>query len=351
MPPPWDPDEGETEETRILARPEDEPTRVEPPPPAAHTVVEEEPVETPAPGRGRELWPWLLLLLGLVAALLAALWWFSQDDDEPPAATLVSVPSVVRLEVNDAQRVLAEQGFRVEVLRQATDEAPEGIVFAQDPEAGTEVREGSIVRITASVGPASATVPDVLGMAQAEAVRALEDAGLRANPVQVPSERPEGTVVAQSPQAGAEVEGDSVVRLNVSGGPGPVAVPDVTGLPAADAVSRLEAAGLRAETGEVESDEPRGAVVAQEPVAGVEVERGSSVRLDVSAGPAPVAVPDVVGLPEDEATTQIEDLGFRVRVVEETAPDPAQVGTVLRQVPPAGREAPAGTQVTIVVGN
>ena len=231
MPPPWDPDEGETEETRILGRPEDEPTRVEPPPPAASTVVEEEPVEAPPPGRGRELWPWLLLGLGLVAALLAALWWFSQDDDEPPAAALVSVPSVVRLEVNDAQRVLEEQGFRVEVLRQASDEAPKDIVFAQDPEAGTEAPEGSTVRITASVGPASATVPDVVGLAQAEAVRALEDAGLRANPVRVPSERPEGTVVAQSPQAGAEVEGDSVVRLNVSGGPGPVAVPDVTGLP------------------------------------------------------------------------------------------------------------------------
>ena len=350
MPPPWDPDEGETEETRILGRPEDEPTRVEPPPPAARTVVEEEPVEAPPPGRGRELWPWLLLLLGLVAALLAALWWFSQDDDEPPAAALVSVPSVVRLEVNDAQRVLEEQGFVVEVLRQASDEAPKGIVFAQDPEAGTEAPEGSTVRITASVGPASATVPDVVGLAQAEAVRALEDAGLRANPVRVPSERPEGTVVAQSPQAGAEVEGDSVVRLNVSGGPGPVAVPDVTGLRAADAVSRLEAAGLRAETGEVESDEPRGTVVAQEPAAGVEVERGSSVRARRVRGAGAGGRTRRRRSSEDEATTQLEELGFRVRVVEETAPDPAQIGTVLRQVPPAGREAPPGTQVTIVVG-
>ena len=157
--------------------------------------------------------------------------------------------------------------------------------------------------------------------------------------------------MAQSPQAGAEVEGDSVVRLNVSGGPGPVAVPDVTGLRAADAVSRLEAAGLRAETGEVESDEPRGTVVEQEPAAGVKVERGSSVRLDVSAGPAPVAVPESSGLPEDEATTQLEELGFRVRVVEEPADPtrPRSARSCARFRPPGERRHP-GTQVTIVVG-
>ena len=38
------------------------------------------------------------------------------------------------------------------------------------------------------------------------------------------------------------------------------------------------------------------------------------------------------------------------RVVEEAAPDPDSVGLVLRQVPAAGREAPPGAQVTIVVG-
>ncbi len=181
-------------------------------------------------------------------------------------------------------------------------------------------------------------------------MQALEAAGLRARAERVPSEREPGTVVAQVPRAGVELERGSAVRLNVSGGPGRIVVPDVTGADVGDAVAELEGAGLRVETGDVDSNEPRGTVVAQEPVSGIQVDRGASVRLDVSAGPRAATVPELSGLPEDEATTELESLGFRVRVVEEPAEQPASVGRVLRQVPAAGREAPPGTQVTIVVG-
>jgi beta-lactam-binding protein with PASTA domain len=61
-------------------------------------------------------------------------------------------------------------------------------------------------------------------------------------------------------------------------------------------------------------------------------------------------VPDVVDQTEADARDALEAAGFRVRVVEEGAPDPESVGLVLRQVPVAGREAPPGAQVTIVVG-
>ena len=351
MPPPWDPDEGETEETRILPRAEDEPTRLAPPPPPARTAVrtEEEPV-APPPRRGRELWPWLLLLLGLVVALIAALWWFSQDDDEPPAAALRPVPSVVRLEVSDAQRVLEEQGFRVEVQREASDEAAEDVVFEQRPAAGTEAPEGSLVTITASTGAATVEVPDVVGRSREEAAQVLEQSELRATAATVPSNASPGTVVAQSPQAGARVDVGSSVRINVSGGPGAVTVPDVVGAAAGEAADQLQAAGLQAQTREVAAEEPRGTVVAQDPAAGTEAARGTTVRLEVSSGPQPVAVPDVVDQSEEDARSALEALGFRVRLVEEPAPEPESVGLVLRQVPAAGREAPPGTQVSIVVG-
>lgn len=351
MPPPWDPDEGETEETRIMPRADEEPTRLAPPPPEARTVVrtEEEPV--PPPGPGRQLWPWLLLLLGLVLALLAAVWWFSQDDnDEPPAAALRPVPSVVRLAVSDAQRVLEAQGFQVEVQRKASDEAPEGVVFAQQPEAGAEVAEGSVVTVTASSGPATAEVPDVVGRTRDQAVQALEQADLRATTANVPSNASPGTVVAQSPAAGQRVDVGSSVRINVSGGPGAVTVPDVVGASADDAAAELQSAGLKAQTTAVASDEARGTVVTQSPAAGADAARGSTVRLEVSSGPQPVAVPDVVDQTEADARDALEARGFRVRVVEESSPDPESVGLVLRQVPAAGREAPPGAQVTIVVG-
>jgi beta-lactam-binding protein with PASTA domain len=348
MPPPWDPDDGATEETKALprlpAREDTAATRVLPPPPPRER-------RPPPPPRRRAWWPWLLLLLGLAVALAAALWWFSQDDDPPPSGpAFTTVPWVLGLEVADAREILLDAGFVVEALRRADDEAPRGTVFGQEPEAGTRAADGSTVRIVVSVGRGVTTVPDVVGRSQADAVQALEVAGLRARAERVPSEREPGTVVAQVPRAGVELERGSAVRLNVSGGPGRIVVPDVTGADVGEAVAEIEGVGLRAETGEVDSNEPRGTVVTQEPVSGVEVERGAAVRLDVSAGPRGTTVPELAGLQEEEARTQLEGLGFRVRAVEEATTQPAFVGRVLRQVPAAGREAPPGTQVTIVVG-
>ncbi len=348
MPPPWDPDDGATEETQALpqlpAREDTAATRVLAPPPARAR-----PPTTPP--RRRAWWPWVLLLLGLAAALAAALWWFSQDDDdEPSGPALTTVPWVLGLEVADAREILLDAGFVVEALRRSDDEARRGTVFGQQPEAGTRAADGSTVRIVVSVGRGTTTVPDVVGSSQAEAVRALEATGLLARAERVPSERAPGTVVAQVPRAGVELERGSAVRLNVSGGPGRIVVPDVTGADVGEAVAELEGAGLRVETGDVDSNEPSGTVVAQEPVSGVQVDRGASVRLDVSAGPQRTTVPELAGLSEEEARTELESLGFRVRVIEEPSSQPAFVGRVLRQVPEAGREAPPGTQVTIVVG-
>jgi beta-lactam-binding protein with PASTA domain len=355
MPPPWEPDDEETQETRIL--PPEEQTRIAPPtPPVAEErtwVVEEEPPPPVPPPGGpsrRDPWPWVLLGLGLALALIAAIWFFTRDDGSDETATK-PVPSVVRLQENDARQALEAQGFVVNAVPKPSDEADEGVVFAQDPSGGADAAEGSVVTISVSSGPATVEVPDVVGASQQAATQQLDQASLVARPSTVPSSQPQGTVVAQSPSAGEKVERDSPVRINVSGGPGTATVPDVRGSSVDDATAELQAAGLGVQTSEVESDEAEGTVVSQSPAAGAKVDRGTRVSLSVSKGPSvqPVEVPDVAGFTQDEAQAQLEELGLRVRVVDETAPDPAQVGTVLRQVPPAGRSVPPGTQVTIVV--
>ena len=82
----------------------------------------------------------------------------------------------------------------------------------------------------------------------------------------------------------------------------------------------------------------------------VEVRRSKRRRRTVSAGPAEVAVPDVVGLDEASARQQLEAAGFEVRVTDESITDPAQDGLVLRQTPPGGSSAEDGAVVTLVVG-
>jgi len=129
-----------------------------------------------------------------------------------------------------------------------------------------------------------------------------------------------------------------------------VAVPELVGLDHADAGRAAEDLGLVANTYPVESEAPAGQVVAQEPVAGVELETDERLRLDVSLGPDPlvaVVVPDVTGAEGAQAREILRRAGFTVLTVDEDAPTPDEVGQVLLQDPAAGTEAPALTQVTV----
>ncbi|HYO36010.1 MAG TPA: PASTA domain-containing protein [Geodermatophilus sp.] len=128
-------------------------------------------------------------------------------------------------------------------------------------------------------------------------------------------------------------------------------VPDVVGLPLAQAQAELAAAGLV--TGTVEEvthpDVPAGAVADQSPRPGVPVTTGGAVDLLVSTGTEPVTVPDVLGLAEPEAAERLVDLGLRVGAVSQR-PDPsAESGVVLETGPPAGTDVAVGSAVDLVV--
>ena len=73
-------------------------------------------------------------------------------------------------------------------------------------------------------------VPGVVGKSLADAVAALAGVKLEANPQNVPSDQPAGTVIAQDPRAGTVVVEQTRVRINVSKGPKQVFLPSVVGL-------------------------------------------------------------------------------------------------------------------------
>ncbi len=90
------------------------------------------------------------------------------------------------------------------------------------------------------------------------------------------------------------------------------AVPNVVGLLYDDAAARLSAAGFTVRTGESlnHPTAPRNSVLGQNPAPGVKGLKGDEVQLDVSLGPRKGIVPDVIGLPRDEAIRAIEAAGF-----------------------------------------
>jgi serine/threonine-protein kinase len=211
------------------------------------------------------------------------------------------------------------------------------------------------------------TVPDTVGQSRDNAVAAIRVAGLKPRAFAVSSSQPKGTVVAQKPQGGKRVPGGSAVRLNVSSGstavapppppapskPATVTVPDVTGRQQDVAQKQLNAAGLKSGVVYVASDEPQGTVVSQAPEGGTAEKRGTRIQLNVSLGPTPgtlKGVPEVRNLDPAAARAKLTAAGFKVQTLLQGVSDPSQVGKVVDEQPAGGRNAPAGSVVTIYVG-
>jgi serine/threonine-protein kinase len=202
-----------------------------------------------------------------------------------------------------------------------------------------------------SRGKARALVPEVVGKTLTDAVAQLTAAGLKASVVEVYSSRPPGRVTAQSLQPGTSVVAGTVVRINVSKGLRPQALPSLVGKTYEEAVILLQRAGFRpAPPKLVDSSQPRGTVLAMDPPGGSQQPRGATVTLTVSKGPRTAQVPDVTGLDRPTAAAELRSSGLKVTVSRVATSDPSQDGVVLSQVPSGGSEVPLGTAVTIVVG-
>jgi serine/threonine-protein kinase len=80
------------------------------------------------------------------------------------------------------------------------------------------------------------------------------------------------------------------------------------------------------------------------------VDAGSTVKIFVSSGAAKVIVPEVLGETEADAVAELEGLGLVADVRYQDAPDPADVGKVMDQIPLPGVEVDPGYSVRIFIG-
>ncbi|HEX5028995.1 MAG TPA: Stk1 family PASTA domain-containing Ser/Thr kinase [Gaiellaceae bacterium] len=197
-------------------------------------------------------------------------------------------------------------------------------------------------------GSETVAVPYVVGIPQANAENLIQNAGLVPQVHRVSnSDVAEGTVFAQTPTEGTKVDKETVVRIDVSSGKPEVTIPSVVGQTVEDAVAELTRAGLNAQVFEVNSDKDQGTVTAQSPGAGTVVVEGTQVRINVSKGPKPVTIPNVVGLPYDQAASELHRGGFNVSRIDEDSDQAA--GIVTGQTPSGGSEGSKGSTVTVTV--
>jgi eukaryotic-like serine/threonine-protein kinase len=191
-------------------------------------------------------------------------------------------------------------------------------------------------------------VPDVDGVAEQLAVDDIREAGLKELVQREPNaDTKEGIVFEQDPQPGERIERGNFVTIIVSSGPPKTRVPEVVGQSRDAAVATLVNAGLEVNVVQVNSLEPVNTVTAIDPKAGTELIEGSTVRLNVSKGPKPVTVPNVIGSAFESAESQLQGVGFAVARQDVDDPEPA--GIVVGQNPAAGSQQAKGSVITLQV--
>jgi beta-lactam-binding protein with PASTA domain len=190
------------------------------------------------------------------------------------------------------------------------------------------------------------TVPDETGLAAGDAVTNLQKLKLlslivdSAGSVDINAYN---VVATQTPSAGSKVKPGTTIHIVT--GPGPlIAVPTLKGKVESDANDALSSAHF------VEVDTPDGPddtmeVVKQVPAGGSKAPEGTTVALTFQE-PLKV-VPKFVGLHFDDLTTKLGETTF-VEVDNPSTPDGSW--HVTKQVPAAGHQARAGSNVTVFWG-
>ncbi len=300
--------------------------------------------------RGRTWWPWLLAAGVAIAIGIGAWLFYDNVQDELDANDPVVVDNYEGILEENAVQLITGDGFEAKVIRLPNGDVKPQYVFEQEPTAGTGLPKGSIVTIRVSTGKKKIAVPSLVGKSRDTAVAELTSAGLDADVAEVPSDKSPGVVTAQDPRPGTVLVEGSSVRINVSKGPKPVAVPNVVGSSYDVAAAQLQLAGFTVGRVEVESDRPAGEVVDQTPPGNSTATRGSPVTLSVSRGPQTVAVPDVALQSVADARTTLRAAGFRVSIVRQETDDEALDGLVMSQDPAGGTQADPDSVVTLTVG-
>uniref|UniRef100_A0AAU2JRJ7 non-specific serine/threonine protein kinase n=1 Tax=Streptomyces sp. NBC_00049 TaxID=2903617 RepID=A0AAU2JRJ7_9ACTN len=200
-------------------------------------------------------------------------------------AAKVSVPDVLNLKFEEAEKALKDKGFQVERKPQESDRTA-GTVLGQTPKAGGEAEKNSVVTLTVAKELSKADVPNLVGKTKEEAIKLLTEAGLKLGSqteVDAPGAQPR-TITEQQPPAGQQVEIGKTVNVSIAKASQQTQVPNLIGKTVAQAKNELRRANLNFGNVVNGPTDDRALVVQSDPAVGSTVTTGQVVNVITVAG-------------------------------------------------------------------
>ncbi|HHU20379.1 MAG TPA: Stk1 family PASTA domain-containing Ser/Thr kinase [Bacilli bacterium] len=224
-----------------------------------------------------------VVIVGAILVALFVLPALTQPDD-------IELEDFTEMHVDDVIERLEELNLDYEIEEIFSEDIEAEHVESTDPEAGSIVKEGSIITLFVSQGIEPVPLSDYEGQSYSQVERLLIQKGFAPENIQRvdshSSEFTEGQIISQQPEAGSQVNpADTVIVFEVSIGERKVVLEDLEDMTIQAATQYLEDRGLIANvTEEHSSTYSEGRVIRHSPQAGEELESGSIVNLIVSLG-------------------------------------------------------------------
>ena len=207
----------------------------------------------------------------------------------------IEIPDVSNKTEEEAIKALVDAGFEEKNIKVKTEEhmtVKKDMVTRTDPEAGEGRNYKARITIYISTGVGKTFMPDIVGLSREDAEKALKDAGLVGEAVEVNSEEEEGTVLEQEIEETTELDKGTTVKYVVSIGKEKIQIPaneQFAGKTYAEVVKMIEdldANFIITEKSTASYKYKKDLVVSVDK-AGEAVEEGTTITIYVSKGPGP----------------------------------------------------------------
>ncbi|MBV8223453.1 MAG: PASTA domain-containing protein [Candidatus Eremiobacteraeota bacterium] len=284
-------------------------------------------------------------VLVIVALLLAV---------RQAASRSMRVPDLAGKSVSEAVAALHAVGIDDVAIRQTPDEnVAGGLIAGSEPPASQTLAPGSALTLLVSTGPPTVDVPNVLGQDPVNAQQFLAAQGFTVKSGEAIHSATvrKGLVAATNPAPGSPLGKGGTVSMSVSLGPALVDVPNIVSLTEDDARKVLAKLGLKLGINSqvAVNNIPADIVLNQDPSERGTLPPGGTVMVDVSAGPASIEVPMLVGQTLDAARQALAGVGLAIgNVAQADVPD-KPAGTVVSQNPGAFARVSQGAAIDVVV--